>query len=107
MGENVELNKNNDNGEVDVDGDDDLDQIQLEMLVEECEELIGKISPNIHNFYMQEETTVISDVDESFSMKKEKNRLEKQYIQLCLEIERQQKQLQNFRFKVQVAQKQA
>ncbi len=79
MEENVEQNKNNDNGEVYVDGDD-LDQIQLEMLVEECEELIGKISPNIHNFYMQEETTVISDVDESFSMKKEKNRLEEQYI---------------------------
>lgn len=33
------------------------------MLVEECEDLISKISPNIHNFYLQEETTVMSDVD--------------------------------------------
>jgi hypothetical protein len=47
----------------------------------------------------------MSDVDESFTMKREKNRLEKEYIELCLEIERQQKELQNFRFKVQVAQK--
>ncbi len=54
-----------------------MDEIELEMLVEECEELISKISPNMHNFYMQEETTVMSDAEESFSMKREKNRLEK------------------------------
>ena len=40
-------------------------------------------------------------------MKKEKNRLEKEFIELCLEIERQQKELQNYKFKVQVAHKEA
>ena len=40
-------------------------------------------------------------------MKKEKNRLEKEFIDLCLEIERQQKELSNYKFKMQVAQKEA
>lgn len=40
------------------------------MLVEECEELIAKISPNINNFYIQDDVSMISDAEESFSMKK-------------------------------------
>jgi hypothetical protein len=48
---------------------------------------------------------MVSDFDYSFTNKKEMGRLESEHLELCLEIERQQKELQNFRFKVQIAQK--
>lgn len=55
----------------------ELEEIELEMLVEECEDLISKISPSFSHYYLQEEPTLMSEAEESFSMKREKNRLEK------------------------------
>lgn len=39
--------------------------------------------------------------------KREKARLEKEYLELCVEIERQQKELDNYKFKIKVSQKEA
>jgi hypothetical protein len=49
------------------------------MLVEECEDLIYRISPNIHHIG-QEEPTMISDFDDSFTQKKELGRLENEHL---------------------------
>lgn len=77
------------------------------MLTEECEELISKIfTPpvqNKENSSMQENSTILS----SNTLKENKSRLEQEYLDLCIEIERQQKELENYHFKVKVANKEA
>lgn len=39
------------------------------------------------------------------TFKQDKTRLEQEYLDLCIEIERQQKELENYHFKIQVANK--
>jgi hypothetical protein len=50
----------------------------------------------------QEPEEVIND-----GLKNEREHLEREYIELCVEIERQQKELDNFKFKIKVANKEA
>lgn len=76
------------------------------MLTEECEELINRLSSCAGISILGDEQ---SQQEEAVSeeVKHERIRLEKQYIDLCIEIERQQKQLDNYKFKIKVSNKEA
>ena len=76
------------------------------MLTEECEELISKLGncfqpSSLLEQPQQNQEPLNSDVT------KEKSRLEKEYLELCVEIERQQKELDNYKFKIKVSNKEA
>jgi hypothetical protein len=80
--------------------------MELEMLTEECEELINRLSACAGMSVLTDEPSEQEDnVNEE--VKREKDRLEKEYIELCIEIERQQKELDNYKFKIKVSNKEA
>jgi hypothetical protein len=57
------------------------------MLTEECEELINKI----FSTSIQVQESFLSEQPEESNLKQDKSRLEKEFLDLCIEIERQQK----------------
>lgn len=80
--------------------------MELEMLTEECEELINKLSVCVGiNTFADEPSEQEEHMNEE--TKREKERLEKDYVELCIEIERQQKELDNYKFKIKVSNKEA
>ena len=76
------------------------------MLTQECQELINRLGNCLQpNSILEEQQEMEEPINEQ--VQKEKGRLEKEYLDLCVQIERQQKELDNYKFKIKVSNKEA